>query len=214
MGKYTTDEDHLCPHHRVYNKRSPGYYKQKALKISPTIHRLFELIFDQHDKYPKQLYKTCGGLLNLARVYKNSDNFDKVCTISIEQHLSNYGFIKLILDNKITDAISSSTVDRPLPKHNNIRARTTSKLPCFNMATASSSINLFFISLFIDHLNIQQIMQTIESQFSELRLNGMKKSCQAIVEMRRQHELNVAEGIEILINTELIERGNRHAPAD
>jgi len=52
-------------------------------------------------------------------------------------------------------------------------------------------------------------MQTIESQLSELRLNGMKKSWQAIVEMRRQHELNVVEGIEILLDAELIERGNR-----
>jgi len=123
MGKYTTDEDHLCSHHRAYNQRSPGYYKQKALKISPTIHRLFELIFDQPDKYPEQLYKTCDGLLNLARVYKNSDVFDKACTISIKQRIYNYGFIKRILDNNMTDAIPSSTVDRPLPKHNNIRGK-------------------------------------------------------------------------------------------
>ena len=52
-------------------------------------------------------------------------------------------------------------------------------------------------------------MQTIESQLSELRLNGMKKSWQAIVETRRQHDLNLVEGIEILLDAELIERGNR-----
>lgn len=123
MGKYTTDEDHLCSHHRAYKQRSPGYYKQKALKISSTIHRLFELIFEQPDKYPEQLYKTCDGLINLARVYKNSDDFDKACTISIEQRIYNYGFIKRILDNNMTDATPSSTVDRPLPKHNNIRGK-------------------------------------------------------------------------------------------
>lgn len=52
-------------------------------------------------------------------------------------------------------------------------------------------------------------MQTIESQLSELRLSGMKKSWQAIVETRRQHDLNLVEGIEILLDAELIERGNR-----
>lgn len=123
IGKYTTNEEHLCSHHRAYNQRSPGYYKQKALKISSTLHQLFELIFDQPDKYPEQLYKTCDGLLNLARVYKKSDDFDKACTISIEQHIYNYGFIKRILDNNMTDATPSSTVDRPLPKHNNIRGK-------------------------------------------------------------------------------------------
>lgn len=123
MGKYTTEADHLCSHHRAYNQRSPEYYKQKALKVSATIHRLFELIFEQPDKYPEQLYKTCDGLLNLARVYKNSDDFDKACTISIEQRIYNYGFIKRILDNNMTAAISSSNVDRPLPKHNNIRGK-------------------------------------------------------------------------------------------
>lgn len=52
-------------------------------------------------------------------------------------------------------------------------------------------------------------MQTIESQLSELRLSGMKKSWQAIVDTRRQHDLNLVEGIEILLDAELIERGNR-----
>jgi len=77
------------------------------------------------------------------------------------------------------------------------------------MATSSSSIILLFSSLLFNHLNIQQIMQTIESQLSELRLSGMKKSWQAIVETRRQHDLNLVEGIEILLDAELIERGNR-----
>jgi DNA replication protein DnaC len=52
-------------------------------------------------------------------------------------------------------------------------------------------------------------MQTIESQLSQLRLHGMKKSWQALVDTRRQHELNLAEGIEMLLDAELVERGNR-----
>lgn len=123
MGKYTTNEEHLCSHHRAYSQRSPEYYIQKALRISPTIQQLFELIFQQPDKYPEQLYKTCDGLLNLARVYKNSDDFDIACKISIEQHIYNYGFIKRILDNKMTHSTPLSTVDRPLPKHSNIRGK-------------------------------------------------------------------------------------------
>ena len=52
-------------------------------------------------------------------------------------------------------------------------------------------------------------MYNIESQLSQLRHNGMKKSWQALVDTRRQHELNLAEGIEMLLDAELVERGNR-----
>lgn len=52
-------------------------------------------------------------------------------------------------------------------------------------------------------------MQTIESQLSELKLIGMKKSWQVLVDTRKQHELNLADGIGMLLDAELIERGNR-----
>ena len=52
-------------------------------------------------------------------------------------------------------------------------------------------------------------MQTIESQMSELRLTGMKKSWQAVLNTRRQHELSLLEGLELLLDAELLERGNR-----
>ncbi len=46
-------------------------------------------------------------------------------------------------------------------------------------------------------------MQTIESQMSELRLTGMKKSWQAVLNTRRQHELSLLEGLELLLDAEL-----------
>lgn len=52
-------------------------------------------------------------------------------------------------------------------------------------------------------------MQPIDSLFTELRLAGMKKSWQALVDTRRQHELNLVEGITMLLDAELIERNCR-----
>lgn len=123
MGKYTTNEDHLCSHHKAYNQRSPEYYKQKALKISATTDQLFDLIFAQPGRYPEQLYKTCDGLLNLARVYKNGEDFDKACKISIEECNYTYGFIKRLLDNRMVADEHPIIEDRPLPKHSNIRGK-------------------------------------------------------------------------------------------
>lgn len=123
LGKYSTDADHLCSHHRAYIQRSPDYYKAKALGVDPVLHELFELIFNQPDKHPEQLYKTCDGLLRLAKLHKSSGQFIKACSISIESGMINYGFIKRIIDNKMTEAAFAPQLDLPLPKHDNIRGR-------------------------------------------------------------------------------------------
>lgn len=54
-------------------------------------------------------------------------------------------------------------------------------------------------------------MQNIEFHFSDLRLNGMRKSWQALLDTRRQHELSLTEGLQMLLDAELIERTNRRS---
>jgi len=54
-------------------------------------------------------------------------------------------------------------------------------------------------------------MQNIEFHFSDLRLNGMRKSWQALLDTRRQHELSLTEGLQMLLDAELIERSNRRS---
>ena len=51
-------------------------------------------------------------------------------------------------------------------------------------------------------------MMQIESQFGRLRLHGMCRSWQALVETRRQHELTLSEGLEVLLQAEEQERKN------
>ena len=52
-------------------------------------------------------------------------------------------------------------------------------------------------------------MMQIESQLSQLRLHGMGRSWQALLETRRQHELTLSEGLEILLQAEEQERSNK-----
>ena len=54
-------------------------------------------------------------------------------------------------------------------------------------------------------------MQNIEFHFSDLRLNGMRKTWQALLDTRRQHELSLTEGLQMLLDAELIERSNRRS---
>jgi len=52
-------------------------------------------------------------------------------------------------------------------------------------------------------------MMQIETQMNQLRLRGMARSWQAMVETRRTHELSFADGLGILLQSEVDERTNR-----
>ncbi len=49
----------------------------------------------------------------------------------------------------------------------------------------------------------------IETQLKQLRLHGMSRSWQALLETRKHHELSFAEGMELLIQAEQDEKGNK-----
>jgi hypothetical protein len=91
---------------------------EKARKKSQSLHNLIREIFNQ-DKYPEQLYRTCDGLLSLWRK-TNPGDFEKACQIALENEVYNYGFIKNILDNKMTQQELSQD-HKPLPQHHNTR---------------------------------------------------------------------------------------------
>lgn len=52
-------------------------------------------------------------------------------------------------------------------------------------------------------------MNQIETQLNKLRLNGMSRSWQALLETRRSHELSLAEGLEMLLQAEEQERADK-----
>lgn len=52
-------------------------------------------------------------------------------------------------------------------------------------------------------------MTTIETTFTQLRLHGMNRAWQSLVETRRQHETNLSDGLELLLQAESDDRLNR-----
>ena len=52
-------------------------------------------------------------------------------------------------------------------------------------------------------------MKQIESQLNRLRLHGMSRGWQALLETRRHHELTLTEGLELLLQSEEQERDNK-----
>lgn len=52
-------------------------------------------------------------------------------------------------------------------------------------------------------------MMQIESQLTRLRLHGMSRSWQALLETRKSHELSLSEGLTLLLQAEEEDRANR-----
>lgn len=52
-------------------------------------------------------------------------------------------------------------------------------------------------------------MTQVETQLNHLRLHGMSRSWQALLETRRHHELSLSEGLELLLQAEEQERKNK-----
>jgi preprotein translocase subunit Sss1 len=115
---YTTKKEHLCSHHQYYKKRSPTYYMQKGYDHSEELYQYIGAMFKQ-DKYPEQLYRSCEGVLKLAKK-TDTEEFIKALEIAMEYTNYSYIFLKRILENKMVDN-TYDTPDTPLPKHDNIR---------------------------------------------------------------------------------------------
>jgi transposase len=119
QGGYTRVNEHLCSAHQAYLERSPEYYTGKAKQLSPELGELFERIFSQ-PRPPETLYKTCNGILNLARKASRA-HIAKVCEDATSCGVYNYRFIENLFAKASKPQIESHIDTRPLPVHPNTR---------------------------------------------------------------------------------------------
>ena len=119
-GRYSTNKEHLCSHHRHYLDRSPEYYIEKAKSKDETFHIFIQAVFSQ-SRHPEQLYRSCDGFFSLQRK-TNPDTFKKACAIALEHQQYTYHFLANIIKNNMTDYQQTET-EQSLPRHENIRGR-------------------------------------------------------------------------------------------
>ena len=111
---YSTVTEHLCSAHRHYNERSPEYYLEMARKKSSLLTEVMECIF-KDSKPPEVHYKTCDGLLSLARK-TDPVLFEKACRIALDCQTTGYSFIKSLLTGKSILMEMETEEYKPLPK--------------------------------------------------------------------------------------------------
>ena len=108
---YSIVKEHLCSAHQHYSERSPEYYMEMAKKRSSLLTEVMECIFND-SKPPEVHYKTCDGLLSLARK-TDPVLFEKACRIALDYQNVNYGFIKSLLTGK--SILMETEEYKPLP---------------------------------------------------------------------------------------------------
>ena len=118
---YSTVSEHLCSAHRFYRERSPQYYIEAAGKKSSVLKELVTGIFDRSGRPPELSYKTCDGLLRLAR-QSDPQRLEKACRIAMDAQKYSCRFVQSLIEGK--SLLMEETENyRPLPETDTARGK-------------------------------------------------------------------------------------------
>ena len=114
---YTTHKEHMPSHHQAMSDWNPQRLINWAGKLGQYVEAVVMHNLKQR-RHPEQAYKTCLGILNLAKTF-DKERLDKACRRAMAfQHYS-YKGIKNILQNGTEE--HQLDCFEPLPEHQNIR---------------------------------------------------------------------------------------------
>lgn len=119
-GGYTTDPAHMPDHHRHHVEWTPERFRRWAAECGPEAAGLVEKILDSRP-HPEQAYKTCLGLMSLARGYP-VDRFEAACRRAVEIGGLSYSSVKSILESGVDRLPLQRSFPLELPReHSNVR---------------------------------------------------------------------------------------------
>ncbi len=121
--KYITVQDHLASQHKYLSEWNPQKFIEMATAIDEVVANYISKILSR-EMYPEQSYKSCSGVLNLAkRVGKQ--RLINACRRADGYGLYNYGIIDQILRSKADNiAFEDDEPTNPsMPLHGNIRGQ-------------------------------------------------------------------------------------------
>ena len=117
-GRFSTNPEHMPPNHRFVLELNADWLLKQAQAIGP--HTTNYLTALMHARaFPEQAYRSCLGVLHLARKYPHP-LLETACQCLQEAHLLSYRDLKAELERRM----HNSTADHPSPLHENIRGET------------------------------------------------------------------------------------------
>jgi len=119
-GGYTTNPDHMPPNHRFVSEWNPQRFINWAGNIGEHVEIVIRRNLESRE-HPEQAYRSCMGILSLARKYNNS-RLEKACKRAVSFDLYSYKGIEKILKRNLEE-YQLDTFEA-LPVHDNIRGNT------------------------------------------------------------------------------------------
>lgn len=119
---YSTKPEHRPPNHQYVSEWTPIRFIQWGRKMSPEVEQVITRILESKP-HPEQGYKSCMGLLGLAKKYE-SDHIIKACMKALKTKCATYKFVKNTLETKtfmLQDDLQTTLFK--LPEHENIRGK-------------------------------------------------------------------------------------------
>jgi transposase len=117
-GRFSTRAEHMPSNHRFVLELNADWLLRQAQAIGPQTSQYLTALLRART-FPEQAYRSCLGVLSLARKYPSS-LLETACQRLQEAHLLSYGDLKSELEAL---ALQSNT-DKPSKKHENIRGKT------------------------------------------------------------------------------------------
>ena len=119
--RYATLREHMPVSHQQYEAWSVERFLTWAQSIGPHTHQLIAAILEGR-QHPQQAYRTCLGILGLAKRY-TKQRLEAACQRASGANIHSYKGIRNILDNKLDTLPNDPPSDAPTPMHQNIRGQ-------------------------------------------------------------------------------------------
>jgi transposase len=114
QGRFSTRVEHMPANHQFVRNVDETWFQHEAEKIGPQTAAYFTALLRSRP-YPQQAYRSCLGILSLARKY-TPRQLETVCQRLLPAHLLSYSDVKAELEQ-----LATQTSPEPLPAHENVR---------------------------------------------------------------------------------------------
>jgi transposase len=117
-GRYSTLREHMPPNHQFMDRVNAQQLVHWAEAVGPQTAALINATL-QSRPFPEQAYRSCLGILSLAKKYPNSQ-MERACQAALEAQTFSYKAVKDELD-WLTKQPALPVTPETLPAHANIR---------------------------------------------------------------------------------------------
>jgi transposase len=117
-GRFSTRPEHMPSSHRFVLELNADWLLRQAQTIGPQTSQYLTALLRSR-AFPEQTYRSCLGVLSLARKYPSS-LLEAACQRLLVAHLFSYGDLKCELEA----SVRQSTMDQPSAMHENVRGET------------------------------------------------------------------------------------------